>query len=90
MKSREFDWDDEKSNHCLEERGFDFAYAAQIFFSDVFEKIDSRYDYGEQRIQAVGFIDETPYLVVYTIRSGVTRIISARRMHKKEWRKWLK
>jgi putative transcriptional regulator len=28
----EFEWDENKSDRCLRQRGFDFAYAAQVFF----------------------------------------------------------
>ena len=42
-----FDWTDAKSDACLADRGFDFAYAAGIFLGDVMERIDSRKDYGE-------------------------------------------
>ena len=83
-----FDWHDEKSAACLSARGFDFIYAARIFLGDVIEREDTRKDYGETRIQAVGMIEGCRYMVVYTHRGDVTWIISARRMHEKEWKKW--
>ncbi|AZV39893.1 BrnT family toxin [Komagataeibacter xylinus] len=52
------------------------------------ERLDNRRDYGELRVQAAGLIDGVPFMVVYTLRGDVTRIISARKMHLKEWQKW--
>jgi uncharacterized DUF497 family protein len=86
--SREFEWDDAKSDLCLQERGFSFPDVIRIFAGDVFERQDNRKDYGEIRIRAAGLIEGVPFMVVYTLRAGVTRIISARKMHAKEWKKW--
>lgn len=85
-----FDWHDAKSDECLRERGFDFAFAIQLFSGQFFEKEDARRDYGEKRMQAVGMINDERFMVVYTQRAGVTWVISARRMHLKEWNKWLR
>lgn len=88
--TRLFDWHDAKSDRCQEERGFGFDYAARIFAGDVFERVDDRRDYGEVRIQAAGRIEGIPFMLVYTLRGSVTWILSARRMHEKEWTKWLR
>jgi uncharacterized DUF497 family protein len=49
----EFEWDEAKSDACLEARGFDFAYAASAF-ADPNRMIrrDNRYGYGEDRSAA--------------------------------------
>lgn len=85
---KSFEWDDAKSDACLNERGFDFEYAAQIFLGPVIERPDDRKDYGETRIRAAGLIEGVPFMVVYTPRGEGIRIISARKMHRKEWVKW--
>ena len=48
----DFEWDQAKSEACLRERGFDFAYAAQAFF-DPHRRLrpDTRREYGEDRFQ---------------------------------------
>ena len=84
-----FEWDPEKSEANLEERGFDFAFAAQIFDGPTLEKRDRRRDYGEVRIVATGLADEIELSVVYTDRvdedgERVRRIISARRSNRRE------
>jgi uncharacterized DUF497 family protein len=80
----EFEWDEAKSQRNVKERGFDFAYAVGIFDSLVIETIDSRRDYGEQRVIALGSVDTGILAVVYTDRHGVRRIISARRANRRE------
>ena len=85
---KSFEWDDAKSDACFEERSFDFEYATQIFLGPVIERPDDRKDYGETRIRAAGLIEGVPFMVVYTPRGDGIRIISARKMHRKEWLKW--
>lgn len=80
----EFEWDEAKSQHNFEERGFDFAYAAGIFDNLVLEATDSRRDYGEERIIALGSVGTNILVVVYTDRGDVHRIISARPANRKE------
>ena len=45
---------------------------------------DTRRDYGEPRVVAMGEIDEEVYVVVYTPRESVRRIISARPASRRE------
>lgn len=88
MTSREqgliFEWDQTKSDKNLAKRGFDFAYASRIFDGDVLEWEDTRRDYGERRVVAIGEVDEEIYVVVYTPRGRVRRIISARPASRRE------
>jgi len=79
-----FEWDEAKSRKNLRERGFDFAFAARIFEQDVLEQEDTRQDYGEQRIIALGEIEEEVFVLVYTWRGPYRRIISARRASRRE------
>lgn len=79
-----FEWDYAKSNRNLTQRGFDFEYAARTFEGDVLEWEDTRRDYGEPRIVAIGEIDEEVYVVVYTPRGEVRRTISARPASRRE------
>lgn len=82
-----FEWDEEKSNKCLEERGFDFAFATLVFNDEARMTIqDCRYDYGEDRYITYGYIDCRLFCVVFTIRNGRIRIISARKANERELR----
>jgi uncharacterized protein len=79
-----FEWDEEKSRWNLENRGFDFLYAARIFDGVVMEREDRRRDYGEARIVAVGSVGPDVLTVVYTRRGETRRVISARAANRKE------
>lgn len=80
-----FEWDEQKSEACYLRRGFDFAYAARAFFDpDRALQADIRHSYGEERFQLMGRIDGRLFVVVYTPRQEVIRIISARKANQRE------
>jgi uncharacterized protein len=84
-----FDWDDRKSDQNLEDRGFDFEFATQVFDQRTLEREDTRRDYGEHRVIAIGMAQDITLTVVYTDRADasggvVRRIISARVSHRHE------
>ena len=81
----DFEWDETKSETCFRERGFDFAYAARAFFDpDRLIQADDRRNYGEDRYQLMGKIEQRLFVVVYTPRDDVIRIISARKANQRE------
>jgi uncharacterized DUF497 family protein len=59
-----FEWDEDKSEANLHNRGFDFAYAALVFESPILEIDDERENYGERRIQVIGRVDDDALFVV--------------------------
>jgi uncharacterized protein len=79
-----FEWDAAKRSANLAKHGIDFRDAVQIFEGPVLEKIDRRRDYGEDRIAAIGVAMGLELYVVYTVRGGERRIISARRANRHE------
>ena len=84
-----FAWDAQKSDRNLRDRGFDFEFATQIFERQTLERTDSRRDYGERRVIALGVAQDVSLTVVYTDRAetgGVVsrRIISARKSDRRE------
>lgn len=85
-----FDWDPAKheGNLARPDRGFGFDFAALIFESETIETEDTRRDYGERRIQAIGEADGEVLFVVYTDRGGTRWIISARKADRKERKAW--
>lgn len=85
----EFDWHDAKHEKNLQERGFGFDVAAQIFLGRVLTQVDDREDYGELRIKAIGEVDGVVLVVIYTDRDDVRWIISARKANRKERALWL-
>jgi len=83
MPSMEFEWDDGKSEANLVKHGFDFEHATQIFDGPVREHVDPR-SWGERRVVATGMVRDEFITVVYTLRNGRYRIISARPARRSE------
>ena len=85
----EFEWDDAKSDTYLTRRGFDFAYAIRAFL-DVNRMVgqDHRWDYGEDRYWLLGAIEGRVFVVIYTMRGSIIRIISARKTNGREVREY--
>lgn len=83
--SMDFEWDENKSDVCFAERGFDFAYVTRAFVDlNRFIKKDTRWNYGEERYQLLGAIDQRVFFVAYTLRGSTIRIISARKANQRE------
>jgi uncharacterized protein len=81
----EFEWDKNKSQQSYRDRGFDFEFATRAFSAPTaFREPDLRFPYGEARIIHYGEIQGRLFVVVYTERQGVVRIISARRANSRE------
>jgi uncharacterized protein len=84
-----FDWDDAKSDRCLQERGFSFNDVLPAF-SDPGRciDVDDRRDYGETRFKLYGRVAGRLFAVTYTMRGGVYRIISAHKANLREVRRY--
>lgn len=88
-----FEWDHAKSTRNFALRGFDFEFATLVFAATYVEVDDTRRDYGERRVIALGRADGIPLTVVYTDRvdadgTVVRRIMSARLSNRKERRRY--
>ena len=80
----EFEWDPAKAASNLAKHGIEFTAAVEVFDDpDVYITPDPR-PYGEARFQAIGIVKGELALVVYTLRAGVYRIISARKANRRE------
>jgi len=78
MFELEFEWDSEKEQDNIRDRGINFEDATLVFY-DYFrmERHDDDSIDGEERWQTMGFYDDVLF-VVYTERGETIRIISAR------------
>jgi uncharacterized protein len=72
-----FEWDPRKSDSNFEKHGLDLAAARVIFHGRVLVRQDTR-KRGEVVHQALGEFAGHVIFVVYTIRAGRIRLISAR------------
>ena len=87
----EFEFDPEKSEENVLNRGLSFEFAPLIFEGPFIEEQDERFDYGETRFIATGPIAEfgdRMFVVVYMWRDHIRRIISFRKANDKEVRKY--
>ena len=82
-------WDEDKNLRNCELHGIAFEDAARIFDGPTVERSDDRFDYGENRVYAIGVVNGLEITVIYTDRSeDARRIISASRSEPHERRRY--
>ncbi len=82
----QYEWDNEKNRNNQTKHGVDFNLAEQFEWDSAIEFVDNRFDYGENRYCALGYIGHRLYHLVFTYRmkEKVIRIISLRKANKRE------
>ena len=82
-----YSWDEEKNRRNIARHGIAFEDAKRIFDGPTVERTDDRFDYGENRVYAIGLVNGLEITVVYTDRDNdERRIISAWRAEPHERR----
>ncbi len=82
-----FTWDPGKNLINVRRHGIAFADAARIFDGPTVERVDDRFDYGENRVYAIGLVNGIEITVIYTDRADDRRhLISAWRAEPHERR----
>lgn len=84
----QIEFDTDKRNKTLAERGLDFARAAEIFAARHYTMEDLREDYSEPRYITVGKLDDRMVVMVWTPRGEVHRIISMRKANEREQQRY--
>ena len=83
-----FVWDDDKNKMNIRKHGISFLTASNVFYDEHrLELYDEKHsDQYEERYCTIGIADERYFVitVIYTMRSDMIRIISARISTKKE------
>ncbi len=82
------EWNEEKRQATIEDRGVDFLYAALIFEGETLTREDDRKDYGEVRLASLGLVDDVPYVVIHTKRGENIRLISAWKGGRKDYERY--
>ena len=80
----QYEWDEDKREANLTKHSVDFMAAEDFEWDAAIETMDDRFDYGEERWAAMGFIGNRLHVLVYTRRSEGIRIISMRKANKRE------
>ena len=82
------EFDAEKRDKTLAERGLNFARAGEVFLSTCVTLADARQDYGEPRFNTVGFLDGRMVVLAWTPRGEARRIISMRKANEREQKRF--
>jgi len=80
------EWDEAKRLKNLEKHEVDFEAVAGCDWSLACVVEDVRKDYGERRYVAFAPLNESIHVVVYVVRAGARRLISARKANVREVR----
>lgn len=80
----QIEFDIDKRDKTMTERGLDFARADEVFAGRHFTAPDERISYGEPRFITVGMLDGRMVVMVWTPRGEVRRIISMRKANERE------
>jgi uncharacterized DUF497 family protein len=84
-----FEWDTKKAVQNVAKHGVPFDYAARVFLdTHRLDSKDTRRDYREERRITIGEIDGRLFVVAYTLRGEVVRLISARKANPREQRQY--
>lgn len=80
----QFVWNEEKRLANLSKHGLDFADAEQVFNNPLVLFEDSRAEYGEQRMIAMGMLQALIVVIVHVDANDIIRIISMRKATRNE------
>ena len=78
------EFNQDKRDKTLQERGLDFVRAAEVFAGIHFTGQDTRVGYAEDRFVTVGWLDTRLMVLVWTPRGEARRIISMRKANDRE------
>jgi uncharacterized DUF497 family protein len=82
----DIEFDPAKDAANIEKHGVSLGRAAEIADAIVIE--DERFS-DERRFRIYGLIDGKPHCIAATLRGAVVRVISVRRAHEKEYRRYV-
>lgn len=77
-------YDPDKSDENIRNRGLSFELARRFEWDGALVVEDDRYEYGEQRFQALGKIDGRLHMLVFMVRDDAVRVISLRKANARE------
>ena len=84
-----FQWDEQKAQSNEVKHLVSFPFATRAFDDEErLTVVDNRGDYGEIRYITVAKIDNRVYIVVFTLRSSIIRLISARKANAREVKRY--
>jgi len=85
-----FDWDESKRAANLARHGIDFAAVVRFDWDNAQLTPDTRRDYGELRIIALGRVGPRVHVLIFAPRAELIRIISLRKANAREVKRYEK
>lgn len=82
------EWDEAKRASNLRKHKIDFEDLVELFESNLYTKLDNRFDYGETRFLTYGMLAGQVVAVSHTEDDVAIRVISARRANKNEQKEY--
>ncbi|MEA3291075.1 MAG: BrnT family toxin [Pseudomonadota bacterium] len=79
-----YEWDDRKAELNYEKHDARFEDIVFFEWDRALVKEDERFDYGEDRYNGIGPMENRLYQVTFTLRNEVIRIISFRKANQRE------
>ena len=84
-----FEWDEQKAKSNEAKHAVSFPFITRAFDDENrLTVIDNRRNYGEVRYVTLARIEQRVYVLVYTMRGTVIRLISARKANSKEVKRY--
>lgn len=77
-------YDPVKNQRNIRERGLSFDQAAEFDFGSALIQVDQRFEYGETRYVALGFLHDRLHVLCFTETSDGIRVISFRKANSRE------
>ena len=77
-------FDPEKDVINIKKHGISLDRAIDLAWETAHMSRDARFDYGEDRYRAIGYIDGRLHVAVFTVRGKKTRMISLRKANVRE------
>lgn len=84
----ELEWDEAKNLLNGKKHGIDFNDLYEFFESDLYTKLDSRFNYGETRFLTFGLLAGHVLAVSHTETESTIRVISARKANRNEQKEY--
>jgi hypothetical protein len=78
------EFDANKNDTNIRDRGLSFERVANFYFETAVFRQDTRRDYGEIRLRALGYLDGRIHALVFAEAATGIRVISFRRANKRE------
>jgi len=80
-----FEWDEAKNRENIRKHRIDLADVPPMFEGPMYVTLDTRKDYGEDRMVGIGFLNVAVIAVVFVeIAEDTVRLISARKAERHE------